>query len=141
MSPIQRLFDALKASQKAIRQLRTQGAPTALWSDIEAANQAAMAAARNTTEVGMKSITFHVGAAKSYQDEGTEHCCPNWKYLNSFPTLAEAQVDFDHYCASYPINEIYMMIVYGDDTCERIDVDTGRHHLLVDGKWVYQGVA
>jgi hypothetical protein len=36
------LLAALQASQHAIGELRTQGAPTALWNDIEAANIAAI---------------------------------------------------------------------------------------------------
>ena len=36
------LLAALRASQKAIQELRNQGAPTAPWNDIEAANIAAI---------------------------------------------------------------------------------------------------
>ena len=39
---IERLREALENSQKSIRELRTQGAPTAYWDDIEAANIAAL---------------------------------------------------------------------------------------------------
>lgn len=39
------LFEALQASQKAIRELRTNGAPTSFWDDIEAANIAALSRA------------------------------------------------------------------------------------------------
>lgn len=39
------LLEALKDAQKAIRELRDQGAPTAYWDDIEAANKAAISKA------------------------------------------------------------------------------------------------
>ncbi len=139
---IEKLRVALSEAHLAIRQLREQGAPCRLWSDIEKANRSALKAAEQALrnpppKPPVENVMFHIGGAKGYDhDEVSGVSTPNWSYLDSFDSFALAQANFQKYCRDYPITEFYVEIMYVGGRRERIDVDGNIVRVLVKGLWV-----
>ncbi|MNL44264.1 hypothetical protein D3C87_1668270 [compost metagenome] len=66
----------------------------------------------------------------------TGESSPNWSYLDTFASFAEAKAAFHRNCRSYPITEFYVEITYAGGRRERHDEAGGPVLVLVNGRWV-----